>query len=75
MDIEAGIIYAFILALFLFAILELLTYRMLARDVSCMHDMMHNALHVIFGEHEEHTTVAEVMESANHEQVRNWDDQ
>lgn len=70
---ELGILYAFMFALYLFFLLELINRKAMAKDVACMHDMMHQALHVVLGDRED-ITVEDVVNNANHEEIQAWDE-
>ena len=66
---ELGILYAFMFALYLFVLLELINRKAMAKDVSCMHDMMHKALHVVLGDRDD-ITVEEIVEKSSHKKFK-----
>lgn len=70
---ELGILYAFMFALYLFFLLELINRKAMAKDVACMHDMMHQALHVVLGDQDD-ITVEEIVEKSSHEEIQAWDE-
>lgn len=72
---ELGILYAFMFALYLFMILELIAIKAMGKDLSCMHDMMHDALHIVLGGEEVSSySVEEVVTKDDHEKIQAWDE-
>ena len=71
---EEGIIYAFILCILIFSVIDGVYRVKMKKDVDCMHSMLHDICHMLFDGATD-SEIAEHLENHRHNQdeIEAWD--
>ncbi len=73
--IEEAIIYAFILCVFIFILIDALYRVSMNKDIDCIHSMMHDIHHMLFVGSEEQGADKETKNHEhNHNEIKSWDE-
>lgn len=73
--IEEAIIYAFIICVFIFTLIDVLYRVSMRKDIGCIHEMMHDIHHMLFvGSNKEDIRIATEHYEHNHEEIKSWDE-
>ena len=73
--LEEAIIYAFILCVFIFILIDALYRVSTNKDIDTIHSMVRDIHHMLFvGSDEEDIRIATEHYEHNHEQIKSWDE-
>lgn len=73
--IEEAIIYAFILCILIFSIIDGLYRVSMKKDIECMHSMLHDIHHILFvGSEEQDADKETTNHEHNHNEIKSWDE-